>query len=67
MEVCAFDKGRSCAALNERECENCTFRKTQEELTEGREKALARIKSLPRAERKYIMKKYYRRNNAEVE
>lgn len=67
MERCVFEDGRSCKALNERKCENCAFRKTQEELTAGREKALDRIERLPRARRQAIMKKYYRRNNAEVE
>ena len=67
MKVCAFDKGKNCAALNERNCENCTFCKTPEELVAGREKALERIKNLPRGERHYIMTKYYRRSNAGVE
>lgn len=67
MEVCAFNKGKNCAALNERECEKCTFRKTRKELVAGREKALERIKNLPRGGRQYIMMKYYRRGNAGVE
>jgi hypothetical protein len=44
---CAFDRIYQCAALTHKECVGCRFRKTQEELDEGRERAEDRIMSLP--------------------
>lgn len=59
MNDCVFEKGRSCTALRHKECNNCTFRKTKEELIEGRQKALDRVRTLPEIKRLYINIKYY--------
>lgn len=52
-----------CAALRSRECRGCKFRKTEEELEEGRRKATKRLKRLPHRKFNEIMLKYYRFNN----
>ena len=59
-ETCAFDQGkRSCAALNVKKCENCRFRKSNNELIEGRERAAARIKTFTKEYQAHIKSKYY--------
>ena len=58
MYECAFDRGEECAALKYKECKGCHFRKTKEELEEGREKARKRIESMPFVEREHIKQKY---------
>lgn len=55
---CAFDRGTLCTALSEKKCHKCSFRKTTEELDEGREKAEDRIASLPEDKQEYIRFKY---------
>lgn len=55
---CAFDRIYQCAALTHKECVGCRFRKTQEELDEGRERAEDRIMSLPDDVQDRIAKKY---------
>lgn len=58
---CAFDEGKKrCRALNKKECQGCTFFKTEEELAAGREKAGERIKSLGVDEQIAIDKIYHR-------
>lgn len=52
-----------CAALRSRECRGCKFRKTEEELEKGRQKATKRLKRLPHRIFNGIMLKYYRFNN----
>lgn len=59
MERCVFENGKNCKALKERSCAKCTFRKTHEELVEGREKARERIENLPPEQYNAIMQKYY--------
>ena len=65
MSICAFDKGEECKALKEKNCKGCPFFKTEEELERGRQKALARIRSLPKAVSRRLYRKYYqqRRSN----
>lgn len=65
MTKCAFDLDGKCIALNEKDCVGCNFRKTKQELDEGREKADARIRALEPPLRHYLMRKYYggRRNS----
>ena len=58
MNNCAFDRGDTCSALNERSCENCSFRKTEQELREGREYAQKFLDRLPPDKRKAIETKY---------
>lgn len=60
MKDCVFDKDYKCIALTHKVCESCPFRKTEEELEEGRKKARARAKNLPEKQRKHIIKKYYK-------
>ena len=59
MDKCTFDKGEKCSALNEKRCLSCCFRKTEEELEAGREKARERIESLPLVARVHIKNKYH--------
>lgn len=59
MERCVFENGKNCKVLKERSCAKCTFRKTHEELVEGREKARERIENLPQEQYDAIIKKYY--------
>lgn len=64
-EKCAFDKGKHCKALTKKACEGCTFYKTVAELQRGREKADARIQSLPYVQRIAILSKYGSLRNPE--
>ena len=59
MYNCVFDDGERCSALKEKCCEGCRFRKTEEELIEGREKAKERVETLPINFKMYILNKYY--------
>jgi hypothetical protein len=60
MDKCAFDiGGAKCAALKKRACSGCAFRQTEEELRAGREKASARIGTLPEAQQDHINMMYY--------
>lgn len=63
MNNCTFDKGDKCTALNARNCEGCAFRKTKEELNEGREKAKAMLDRLPKEQYEAIKNKYYGRDS----
>ena len=56
--TCVFYRGGFCAALITKECENCHFAKTKEELDDGRRKAKARVRSLPRNKYHYIKVTY---------
>ena len=60
MKDCVFSTETKCSALTTKVCDLCPFRKTEEELEEGRKKAKERIKSLPEKQRKHIIKKYYK-------
>ena len=60
MNDCAFNEGRFCTALRKKECKNCTFKKTEEELIVGRRKAMVRIQSLPNPKRYYIIHTYHK-------
>ena len=59
MKNCTFDKGSECNALNIKNCEGCAFRKTTEELNEGRQKAEKHIRTLPQTTQIHIKRKYY--------
>lgn len=59
MNKCAFDVEKRCSALKEKCCEGCHFRKTNEELIKGREKAKERVDSLPKSLKEHILIKYY--------
>jgi hypothetical protein len=60
MDACAFDKGkRTCAALNVKNCDGCKFRKSEEELIRGRERAAARVKTFTKEYRAHIKARYY--------
>lgn len=60
MDKCAFDVGGArCAALKKMACKGCSFRQSEEELREGREKATARIKTLPVDQQYRINTMYY--------
>ena len=55
---CVFDRGGFCAALTSRECAICRFKKTKEELEEGRKKAIMRVRGLPRQKFQYLKLTY---------
>lgn len=44
-EKCRFDMGKRCVALTTKECEGCTFRKTEEEFNSGVEHAKEILKA----------------------
>ena len=67
MSVCAFDKGNECSALNEKNCENCSFCKTKEELIRGREKAAKRLEKLPPTLRKILIRRYHKKKGVSDE
>lgn len=46
MKECYFDLGRDCGCLVEKKCSGCHFRKTREEVFEGRKKSMDRLKEL---------------------
>lgn len=58
MDECVFNHGRTCSALTVKSCKHCPFRKTKEQLEEGRQKAKARIASLPEDIQRAIVDKY---------
>ena len=60
MRDCAFDEGKFCSALREKECIGCPFKKTRKELVEGRQRAMHRINSLPNPKKQYIIYTYHR-------
>ena len=60
MSKCVFENGNTCEALHTRNCEKCTFRKTRQELIEGRKRAWELLEKLPTARLERIEKKYYR-------
>lgn len=56
---CVFDKDAyTCAALTHKQCTGCRFRKTLEQLDDGRERAEDRISTLPDEVQDKIAKKY---------
>lgn len=62
MNTCTFDCGVFCSALTDKKCEGCKFRKSEDELLEGRQKAEKRIMKLPLIKQLHIHRKYYGRS-----
>jgi hypothetical protein len=62
---CVFSIRTKCEVLTEKNCEGCHFRKTREELQQGRAKATERIRSLPLNKQEHIRLKYYTRCRGE--
>ena len=62
MSKCAFDSDKKCAALTEKKCNGCRFRKTSEEVEAGREKACRMLKALPLHQRRHLIRKYHARD-----
>ena len=62
MNKCAFDLENKCAALTYKQCVGCHFRKTEQELIEGRQKAAERLDNLPKRTQIHIARKYYNTN-----
>ena len=56
---CYFKRDSNCSVTLRRDCEKCSMRKTEQELKEGRERARARILSLPYEQQIDIFDKYY--------
>jgi hypothetical protein len=63
MDKCAFEVGCACAALTKKKCDKCYFRRSEEDLREGRRKASERIKTLPEEQQKHITSLYYSYTN----
>lgn len=61
MEHCVFSGEVCCKILARDNCKGCSFMKNQKQLEEGREKALARLETLPIPQQLHIAKKYYPR------
>lgn len=61
MNDCVFSLRTKCEALTEKNCEDCPFRKTRDELRQGRAKAAERIRSLPLNKQEHIRLKYHTR------
>lgn len=59
MNGCFAYTNRGCKALKFRNCEGCSFYKTEEEAEAGRAKAVERILSLNRETREHINETYY--------
>ena len=62
MNKCAFDREDKCTALREKQCDGCRFRKTEQELNDGRQKAIDRINNLPYSKQIHITRKYHDMN-----
>lgn len=56
---CVFYRGTKCSVLTRKNCEKCSFHKTEEESLIGRKKASLRLKSLPADTQIWIKEKYY--------
>lgn len=67
MVNCAFNKNDKCIALVNQECKGCSFRKTKEELLEGRRRARTLLERLPQEQRNAIENKYYGNDNVRHE
>ena len=65
MNDCAFCNGNKCIALTKKQCTGCHFRKTAEELKEGRQKAENHIRTLPKDIQTHIQRKYYACGNSQ--
>ena len=63
MEKCVFDKGASCSALKEKNCDSCGFYKTPEQHHASRARADRRIAALDEGKRRAIRLAYYNANN----
>lgn len=57
-ELCAMDRGKSCDALVEKNCEGCRFYMTRERLQSARKSSVRRIRSLSRDRRSAIKETY---------
>jgi hypothetical protein len=67
MDDCVFNHERNCTALTRKKCKDCRFRKTREELLQGRAKASKRISTLPFSKQEHIRLKYYIRGKVRTE
>ena len=63
MEPCYFKSKNSCSVTTRKSCLGCSFRKTEEQVMQGRRNATARIESLPEQRRNDIKARYYEGNN----
>ena len=59
MSECYFKRDNNCSVTIRKDCEKCSMRKTEQEVKEGRERARARIASLPYEQQIAIAEKYY--------
>ena len=58
-DKCAFLRHERCVVLTDTVCSLCKYRKTEDQLNAGRDKALNRIRKLPLGQQDHIMNKYY--------
>ena len=66
MNDCVFYYDGGCRVLNRDNCVGCSFRKTEAEFKEGREKARERISNLPASQLAHIRHTYYKGNMQKV-
>ena len=59
MNECVFEIRGDCIALTEKRCEKCAFKKTRDELINGRMKFFDRLPLLPPARRIHLLEWYY--------
>lgn len=65
-EKCVFSRNGRCLCLTRKHCVECSFKKTREQLDDGRAKALEHIRTLPEEHQLSIYDKYYNRVNMAV-
>lgn len=59
MNRCFAENKGKCMTLKIKDCEDCSFYKTQEEVEKSRNKAINRIKTLEDYKRNNIIDTYY--------
>lgn len=59
MDKCFADNGSKCTALTFKDCEGCTFFKTQEQVEESEKKAMNRINSLGERMKNSVINTYF--------
>ena len=57
-ELCARDRGTTCEALVDKNCEGCRFYITMENLRSAQKNSVRRIRKLPREKRNAIKETY---------
>ena len=59
MDKCAFDLEEKCTALTKKQCKDCAFYKTKEQLNEVRKRALRLLSKFTPEQRQAFRERYY--------